>query len=85
MPKKITVEISEENTAMAAHYGKVRGLAGETAVTEKAVTAATTGANKALSELFKKDKAFQDFLAALPETKPKAAKTKPTAAKGVAA
>ena len=85
MPKKLTVEISEENTAMAAHYGKVRGLAGETAATAKAAIAATTAANKALSELFKKDQAFQDFLAALPETKPRATKAKPRAEKGVAA
>jgi hypothetical protein len=85
MPRKITVEINEENAMMAAHYGRVRGLAGETTVTKKAVTAATIAANKVLSDLFKKDKEFQDFLAALPEAKPKVAEAKPAAAKGTAA
>jgi hypothetical protein len=85
MPRKITIEINEENTMMAAHFGRVRGLAGETTVTKKAVAAATEAANKVLSDLFKKDKEFQDFIAAIPEAKPKVVKAKPEAAKVTAA
>jgi hypothetical protein len=85
MTKKITIEITEENTMLAAHYGRVRGLAGETTVSKKALTAATMAANKVLSDLFKGDKEFQDFIAAIPESKPKVVKAKPAAAKVTAA
>jgi hypothetical protein len=86
MSKKINIEISEENAALTAHYVKVRGLAGEAKITQKAMTAGTAAVNNALRDLFKGDKEFQEFLSTLPaEKKPRSPKPKPAALKGAAA
>jgi hypothetical protein len=86
MSKKITIEISEENAALTAHYVKVRGLAGEAKISQKAMTAGTAAVNNALRDLFKGDKEFQEFLTGLPaEKKAKSPKPKQAALKGAAA
>jgi hypothetical protein len=77
MPRKITIEITAENAALMDKYGKVRGLAGEKKVEEKALTAGTAAVNKALADIFKGDAEFQDFIASIPLPKAKTAKPKP--------
>jgi hypothetical protein len=86
MSKKISIEISDENAALTAHYVKVRGLAGEAKITQKALTAGTAAVNNVLRDLFKGDKEFQEFLGGLPaEKKAKSPKPKQAALKGAAA
>ena len=65
MPKKITIELTEENAAFLDQYGTVRGIAGEKKAMERALSMGTVAVNKALSDLFKSDKEFQDFVATL--------------------
>jgi hypothetical protein len=76
MPKKITIELTEENAAFLGQYGTVRGIAGEKKAMERALSMGTVAVNKALSDLFKSDKEFQDFVATLTAPKQKKAKTK---------
>ena len=83
MPRKITIEITDENAALMEKYGKVRGLAGAKKVEEKALTAGTAAVNKALADIFKGDAEFQDFMAAVPSPKAKSAKPKSAATNSV--
>jgi hypothetical protein len=79
MPRKITIEITDENAALMEKYGKVRGLAGAKKVESKALAAGTAAVNKALADTFKGDAEFQDFITAIPSPKAKIAKPKPGA------
>jgi hypothetical protein len=83
MTRKINIEITAENAVLMDKYGKVRGLAGAKKVEEKALTAGTAAVNKALTDIFKGDAEFQDFMASIPSQKAKTAKPKPAAASPV--